>query len=105
MTQIANKNDLDEKLTIAEAMKLPDTKKRQLAVTLLASASPHDPQFLAYMANASAEEKEAALEAAINEGLKELNAGKGIKGTPAEHMARMKARMDKKLGVCGNGTP
>jgi len=43
------------------------------------------------------------LGAAINEGVKELDAGKGIQGTPAAHRNRMKARMEKKLGMCGNG--
>jgi hypothetical protein len=104
MTQPANKYDVDEKLTIAESMKLSGTQKRQIAIALLASANPHDPQFLAYMAHALVEEKEVALEAALNEGIQELDAGHGIKATPDEHMARMKARMEEKLGIRGNGT-
>ena len=78
---------------VTEAMTLPDSARRLIAVTLLRRVrkwpDPHDPKFLAYIEDAPEEEKEAALNAALDVGITQLEAGQCVEGTPAELMTRI----------------
>lgn len=79
---------------IAEAMTLPEAKRRLIAVTLLESVQtwpdPHDESFLAHIEGATQQEKGAALRAALDVGLRELEAGESVEGSVEEIMAAIR---------------
>ena len=51
----------------------------------------HSPDFLARIAGASADEKEAAMEAAVAASIAEIESGRYVEGTAAEVMAAIRA--------------
>ena len=81
---------------VEEAAALSDATKRLVAVTILKSIKgwpdTRDAGFLAYIESAPAEEKEAALAAAINTGAAQIEAGDYVQGTVNELMVGIRAR-------------
>jgi hypothetical protein len=76
---MTTKIDLTEKRMVEEALELPDTQKRNIAVALLKSVqdwpNPNNPEFLSCMENAPPEEKQAALKFALTEAQESVNRG------------------------------
>jgi len=99
MTEPSYDTDPAEERIVSEALVLPDAQKRRIAVALLKSITewpdPHTPEFLEQLEHAPREEKRASLEAAIDEGLAELDAGERIEGSPSELLGRI----DEQLGM------
>ncbi len=60
----------------------------------------HDPGYLERIASAPREEKEAALAAALDAGIAQLDAGEVVTGTPSELMKRI----DERLGMKRDAT-
>jgi hypothetical protein len=100
MPSTIDKLDPTGERIVSEAMSLSDAQKRRIAIVLLKSVGdwPNSREE-ELLEKASPAEKQAALETALDEGLSELDAGKGIEGTPSELLSRI----DDELGMRRNG--